>query len=254
MGRLITGEFQKLLATWLWLWLLIAAMAITALYASLQIAFSDDPDTWTLPLTTPEGQQTLFSAAASAASPLVAVLAAIGLTGEYRHRTATTTYLATPHRGRVIAAKLITYSLVGLGYALACTTVVTAIALPWLTAKDINVSLVDNGLPATIAGSVAAVALYALIGVGLGALLREQVATVVGLLIYRFVVEPILTRIAALDSWTRYLPGPADGALTGITLTNQQFLQPWHGGLVLTAYALVIATAGTYLATRRDVT
>jgi ABC-2 type transport system permease protein len=226
MRRLIVGEFGKLLATRLWLWLLLAAMAITALYASLQIAFADDPDTWTLPLSTSEGQQTLFAAAASAASPLAAVLAAIGITGEYRHRTATTTFLATPHRGRVVAAKLLTYGLVGVGYALACILVVAAIAVPWLSTKDIDLSLAGNGLPATIAGGISAVAAYALIGVGLGALLREQVATVVGLLLYLFVVEPILTNIPALEAWTRFLPGPADNALTAITLTNQQYLQP----------------------------
>jgi ABC-2 type transport system permease protein len=254
MRRLIAGEFHKLLATRLWLWLLLGSMAITAQYASLQIAFSDDPDTWTQPLSTAAGQQTLFAVAASAASPLVAVLAAIGITGEYRHRTATTTFLATPHRGRVIAAKLITYGLVGGGYALACIAVVTAIAVPWLSTKDIDLSLAGNGLPTTVAGGIAAVALYALIGVGLGALLREQVATVVGLLIYLYVVETILTNIPALNDWTRYLPGPADNALTGITLTNQDFLQPWQGGLVLTMYCLVIAAAGTWLATRHDVT
>lgn len=254
MPRLIAGEFGKLFATRLWLWLLLASMSIAALYASLQIAFSDDPETWTLPLSTADGQQTLFAAAASAANPLVAVLAAIGITGEYRHRTVTTTFLATPHRGRVITAKLATYGLLGIGYALMCTTVVTAIAVPWLAAKDIDLSLSGNGLPATIAGGVVAVTLYALIGVGLGALLREQVATVVGLLIYLFVVEAILTNIPALDAWTRYLPGPADNALTGITLTNQQYLQPWQGGLVLALYAAAIGTAGTYLAARKDIT
>jgi ABC-2 type transport system permease protein len=253
MRRLIAGEFAKLFATRLWLWLLLASMAIAALYASLQIAFSDDPHTWTLPLSTADGQQTLLATAASAASPLVAVLAAIGMTGEYRHRTATTTFLATPHRARVVGAKLVTYGLVGIGYAVACTAVVTAIAVPWLADKGIDLSLAGNGLPGSMVGGVAAVTLYALVGVGLGALLREQVATVVGLLIYLFVLEPILTNIGALDSWTRYLPGPADDALTGIALTNQEYLRPWQGGFVLTMYCLVIAAAGTYLAARRDV-
>lgn len=254
MRRLISGELLKLRATRLWLWLLLGAMAITALYASLQIAFSDDPDTWTLPLSTAEGQQTLFAAASNAASPLVAVLAAIGITGEYRHRTVTTTFLATPHRRRVLAAKLVSYGLVGAGYAVACTAVVVAIAVPWLSHKGVDLSLSGNGLPATIAGGTISVAVYALIGVGLGALIREQVATVVGLLIYLFVVEAILTNIPALHVWTRYLPGPADNALTGVTLTNQQFLQPWQGGLVLAAYGLAAAAAGTYLVARADVT
>ena len=254
MPRLIAGEFHKLVTTRLWLWLLLAALAITALYSSLQIAFSDAPNTWTAPLTTPDGQQTLFGTAASAASPLVAVLAAIGMTGEYRHRTAMTTFLATPHRARVVTAKLATYGLVGIGYALACTAVVTAIAVPWFAADGIELSLAGKGLPATIAGSVISVTLYALIGVGLGALLREQVATVVGLLIYLFVLEPILTAIPALDPWARYLPGSADDALTGIALTNQQVLQPWQGGAVLATYCLVIAVIGSCLASRRDVT
>lgn len=81
-------------------------------------------------------------------------------------------------------------------------------------------------------------------------------ATVVGLPIYLFVVEPVVTRIPALSGWTVYLPGPADNALTGIALVGQEFLQPGQGGLVLAGYgvAFAFAVAGTYLAMRRDVT
>jgi hypothetical protein len=252
MRRLIAGEFGKLFTTRLWLWLLLASMGIAALYASLNIAFADN--TVTYPLSTSQGQQTLFGVAAGAAKPLAAVLGAIGLTGEFRHRTVTATFLATPHRGRVVAAKLVTYGLVGAGYGLACTALVAAIAVPWLSAKGIQVALAGNGLPTTMAGGVAVVAVYGLIGVGLGALLREQVAAVVGLLIYLYVVESIVTRIPALADWTMYLPGPAGSAVTGIALTNQDFLVPWQGGLVLTGYGIVLAVAGTYFAMRRDVT
>jgi hypothetical protein len=65
----------------------------------------------------------------------------------------------------------------------------------------------------------------------LGALLRDQVAAIVGLLVLLFVAEPIVTRIPALQDWTVFLPGPSAGALTGITLTDQDFLQPWQGAL-----------------------
>src|SRR5262249_57790609 len=118
-----------------------------------------------------EGQQTLFAIAASGASPLVAVLAAIGLTGEFRHRTATATCVATPRREGVVLAKLVTYSLVGAGYALVCIAVILTIALPWLAAEGIDVSVTGNGIPRTMAGVIAAVAVYGMIGVGLGALL-----------------------------------------------------------------------------------
>lgn len=254
MLRLVKAEFQKLFTTRLWLWLLLGAMAITALYASLDIAFSDDPDTLTLPLSTPEGQRTLLAVGAGAATPLMAVLGAIGLTAEFRHRTATSTFLATPQRGRVVLAKLVTYALVGAGYGLACVAVTIAIAWPWLASRNIDLVLTSDGAPATLAGVIAAVAIFGLIGVGLGALLREQVATVVGLLLYLFVVEPIVTSIAALDSWTSYLPGSARAALTQVVLSHRDFLAPWQGGIVLAAYGIAFAVAGTLLAVRRDVT
>lgn len=251
MSRLVVAEFQKLVTTRLWLWLLLGSVALTALYVSLTIAFGDDPDTWTPPLSSPAGQRMVLQLG-SEAGTLVAVLGAIGLTGEFRYRTATVTFLATPRRGRVVLAKLLTYGLVGAGYALVCIGVTLAIALPWLAAKGIDVSLAANGIPATLAGVVVAVAIFGLIGVGLGALLRDQVAAVAGLLIYLFVVEPIVTRIAALDSWTVYLPGAAASALTQVSLTNQRFLDPWQGGVILACYGLLFAVAGTFLAVRRD--
>jgi hypothetical protein len=102
--RLIAAEFRKLSTTRLWLWLLLASAALTALFASLAIAFDDEPDNATPPLWTPEGQHTLFSVG-SGTRPLLAVLAAIALTGEFRHRTASATFLATLQRGRVVLAR-----------------------------------------------------------------------------------------------------------------------------------------------------
>ncbi|WP_432947460.1 hypothetical protein ACQPXM_10975 [Kribbella sp. CA-253562] len=254
MVRLMRGEFAKLLSTRLWLWLLLATMALTALFASLNIAFNDDPDTLAPPLATAAGQRLLFGTAAGGAQTLVAVLAAIGMTSEYRHRTATTTFLATPHRARVVTAKLITYALTGATFGLACVAVVTAIAWPWLTARGIDPTLTGNGIPATVAGVVAAVTAFAVLGVCLGALLRDQAAAVVGLLVYLFVAEPIVTRISALQDWTVFLPGPSASALTRITLTDQDFLQPWQGGVVLAAYGLGVAAAGLWRTARLDLT
>src|SRR5262245_26727790 len=252
--RLIAAELVKLVSTRLWLWLLLASMALTALYVSLTIAFSDAPDTSVLPLSTPAGQRMLFALAASGPSALVAVLGAIGLTGEYRHRTATATFLATPHRDRIVRAKLVTYALAGVGYALACTAIAAAISLPWLAHRHIHVPITGHGIPATLAGVLAAVTIYAVLGVGLGALLRNQVATVVALLVYLFVAEPIVTRIPALASWTIYLPGPAEQALTHLAQRDRDLLAPWQGGLIFAAYAAGLAVAGTLLTSRKDVT
>jgi ABC-2 type transport system permease protein len=253
MRRLIAAEFRKLLTTRLWLLLLLGSAALTALFAGLAIAFDRAIDNPTPALWSAGGQRTLFSVGAGT-KPLVAVLALIGLTGEFRHRTAAATFLATPRRGRVVLAKLVTYALVGVGYALVCVLVTVAIALPWLAAKGIDVSLTDNGIPATLAGVVAVLAIFGLIGVGLGALVRDQAASVVGLLVYLFVVEQVVTRIPALGSWTSYLPGAAANALTRVSQSDQHLLQPWQGGLVLAGYGLALALAGTMLSMRRDIT
>jgi ABC-2 type transport system permease protein len=247
MTQLIAAEFSKLLSTRLWFWLLLASAGLVALYVSLNIAFADN--TVTLPLDSARGQQTLF-AIAGAARPLVAVLGAIAITSEFRHKTATATFLATPRRGRVVIAKLVASALVGVAYGVACIATVTAIVLPWLGARGIHVALTGNDVPATLAGVVAAYVIFALIGVALGAVLREQVATVVGLLIYLFVVEPIVTNIPGLDSWTPYLPGPAGSALTQISLATRDFLAPWQGALMLIAYAGALATVGAFLTIR----
>lgn len=204
MHRLIRTEFRKLASTRLWWCLLLGSLALTALYACLAIAFGDDPGNPTPGLSTTGGQATVFSTGYGAAGPFAAILAAIGATGEYRHRTATATYLATPRRHRVVAAKLAAYALTGLGYAVACGALAFAIAAPWLSAKGIGVSLGAQPFPRVLAGGLVSVALYALLGVGLGALVREQVATVVGLLVYLFAVEPVVTRVPALYDWTKF--------------------------------------------------
>jgi len=252
MARLIAGEFEKVFSIRLWLWLLLGAAGLTALYASLTIVNADNPDTWVFPLSTGAGQRTLFSVGQGTGS-LVAVLGAIGLTSEFRHRTATATFLATPRRSQVVTAKLVTFPLLGAAYGLVCVVVTVAVALPWLSAKGIDVSLVANGIPGTLAGVVAGSALFGLVGVGVGALLRDQVGAVVVLLVYLFVAEPILTRVEVFSAWTPYLPGPAASALTQVSLTNQDFLAPWQGGLVLAGYGLALTLAGARLTIRRDI-
>lgn len=254
MRALIAGEFQKLFGTRLWLWLLIACVALTALFGLLVVVNADNPNNPTPPLSEAGGQRTLLAVGLSGASPLAAVLGAIGMTTEYRHRTATSTYLATPARSRVVMAKVLTYGVVGFAFGLVSVVTAIAIALPMLAVKDLSVSLLGNGLPWTMLAVVAVVALYAMIGVGLGAVIHDQVAATAGLLIYLFVVEAVVTRIDALQNWTQFLPGPASSGLTDVTQEGQLFLAPWLGGLVLVGYVVVLAAAGTRVTIRRDVT
>ena len=180
------------------------------------------------------------------------LLGILGMAGEFRHGTATSTFLVTPGRGRVVAAKLAASALAGLAVALVAAVVVLAIALPWLPAKGVQVPLADPGLAARVAGLAAAVALHAVLGTGLGAMLGNQFAAVVaGLLLWQGLVEDLLVGVLGRPGLARWLP---DGAAAALTAPGDATLTMWAGALVLAAYGLVLAVAGGRLVVSRDLT
>ncbi len=191
---------------------------------------------------------------AGGAGPLAAVLAAAGTAGEYRHRTAAATFLATPQRARVIAAKLLTFLLAGAGYVLPCIAVGLAVALPWLSARGISASVAGHGNLTVLGAIVISVALFGVTGAGLGALVGSEVAAVAGLLLYLYVAEPLISHVSVLGSVTTYLPGVADDGLTQASQAGVRLLAPWQGGLVFAAWAAAFAAAGAVMTARRDIT
>jgi ABC-2 type transport system permease protein len=253
---LVRSELRKLLTTQVWFWMLLIALALTALFVVGTILSDGVEGNTSPPLATPEGQRNLFAITASGAAFLSAVLGIIGITGEYRHFTVTPTFLATPRRGRVVAAKLVVYAGVGLLFGVLSAVLVTAMAVPWLSARGVDVSLTANRIPLVILAAVIVVGIYGILGVGVGSLVRNQVAAVVITLAYLFVVENILAALPWVrDHLSKWLPGQAAQAVTQVQAGGSAtLLDPWQGGLVLAAYGLVFAILGSLLTVRRDVT
>ncbi len=251
MTGLVRAELRKLTTTRLWLWMLVLGLALTGAATSAAIGFAEPGP---LGLETLGGQRTVFAQAA-ASLVVVGILGIIAVTGEFSHQTATPTFLATPRRGRVMAAKVVTYAAVGLAYAATCTTVVLAVALPWLAAKDVGVVLSGTELVRTLGGVALEVALYAVLGVGVGCLMRNQIAAIVGFVVYVFVVGPILSGVPTTADLAQYLPYQAGNALGRLRPSvDAVMLGQLAGGLVLLAWALGFAALGTRVAVRRDVT
>ncbi|MGI8625516.1 MAG: ABC transporter permease [Geodermatophilaceae bacterium] len=254
MIKLVRAELRKLFTTKLWLWLLLGACALSGGSTALLIGFAEEaaaaPQSGVPPLGSDAFAQLALAGGANAVVFFL-VLGIIGMTQEYRHRTATPTFLMTPKRGQVILSKLLTYLGISLFFAIVVNAVVIAVAVPWLSAKRAPVSLSGENLEVLL-GSVGGAALYGMVGVGVGALLRNQVAAIVGALIYLFVAEPILRSVPATASAYKYLPG---GTLESITATtvNTDLLQRWQGALLLAAHGVVLAIAGWVFAVRRDI-
>jgi ABC-2 type transport system permease protein len=179
------------------------------------------------------------------------LLGILGIAGEFRHHTITQTFLATPERGRVVAAKLAAYALAGIALAALTLAVTMAVVLPWLTAKGLAVSVLDGEVGRVLAGTLLAAGLCGLVGVGVGALVRNQVAALVGVLVWAVVVEGLLLDLLNAPSLGKWLPSAAAAALTN---PGGDHLSRWAGGLLFAAYGLAFALIGTRFVIRRDVT
>jgi ABC-type transport system involved in multi-copper enzyme maturation permease subunit len=253
MTRLVRAEWTKLFTTRVWIGLLLGGCALAGAFAALFTGFAGQSQNGQpgLPkVGTPEFERIAFSATANA-GVLLLILGIIGMTQEYRHRTATPTFLTTPRRGHVVVAKLIAYALAAIPFALAVIAVDVLVVTVYAGARGAVPSFTQANVQ-VLAGAGAALVIYAVIGVGVGALLRNQVGAIVGALVYLYVVEPVISSIPATASAFKWLPGGAVQALT-TNFQGPEVLEPWQGGLLLLGYGLLAALLGTVLAVRRDV-
>ncbi len=181
------------------------------------------------------------------------LVGAVSITAEIRHGTIRPTFLVTPRRGCVIAAKAVASALVGIAFGLIAEAFVIGVASAALAVRGIPVRLDGGDFAQLVTGGAAAAALWAPIGLGLGALLRNQVATLVGLFAWLLFVEGLV--FGALPGSGRFLPGVAGAALAGVTTTGEvkSLLTPALGALVLVLYLSAISTAGAVVTSRRDV-
>lgn len=144
MSRALRAEVLKLRSTRLLVGLSAGALALVLLGVALTLGFEGQQGT--PELTGEEGVRSVLSQVGGGWI-FTLILGVLGMTGELRHGTLTPTFLATPRRGRVLAAKLAVYAGVGVVVTALCALAVLAVGLPWLAAKDISVDLGSSTVP-----------------------------------------------------------------------------------------------------------
>lgn len=182
-----------------------------------------------------------------------ALLGAISITAEIRHGTIRSTFLVTPQRGRVVAAKVSVSILIGTGFGLVAGAVAAAAGMAALRARGIDLQLDQRDYVLLVVGSAGAAALWAVIGVGVGAIVRNQVPTLIGICAWLLFVEGLLAGDVAggLGDVGRFLPGAAAAAISG--QDPGTLLAPAVGLVLLACYAAATALAGALATSRRDV-
>jgi len=249
MIRLTRAEALRLTTTRTY-WLL-AAGAITLIAGAAALTAAATSFTGGIS----PGRQVL--AIAGLAQTVALIAGALSVTGEFRHQTITPAVLITPRRTLLLAAKLITLAAAGLAFGLAATGIAATITLPLLAARHIPAGLSATGTAAIIAGGAIATALAAALGVGVGAIIRNQAAAITAVFALLYIAEPLLGFIPHL--------GPAIqqyglGGLAAATTRTVGFPASAHllgqsaAALILVGYATAALLAGAALLRRRDIT
>jgi ABC-2 type transport system permease protein len=192
---------------------------------------------------------------------LVLLLGAILVTSEYFHLTATTTFLVTPKRERVILAKLVVGVVIGLAFW-AVTTVGNLIVVPFVLQQlKVSALLGEPAVWRAIGLNALAYAVWAILGVGVGVLIRSQLAATLTLagtyLIGTSGLGLVFTLLAdRIASWINNLQVliPTVASQLMISGTELPGNPPrWVGAVVLIGYALVSGLLGTAITRRRDI-
>jgi ABC-2 type transport system permease protein len=208
-----------------------------------------------LPVETVDGtseQLMVFGRGEFLGALFAALVGAMSITGEIRHGTIRPTFLVTPRRSLVVAAKVWVSTLVGAGFGLAASALAAGVGTAALVGRGVEVQLEAGDYALLLAGGAAAAALWAAIGVGLGAVVRNQVPTVVGICAWLLFVEGLLVGdVADIAEVGRFAPGALGEAMSG--QDPGTLLSPAVAAALLALYAAAAAIAGSLATTRRDV-
>lgn len=244
MSALLRAELLKLRTTRTFAALVGSALALSLLVVGLSTMLSDELDE--------EDVRMLFTADFSGL--FILLLGVLGMAGEWRHRTITSTILAAPDRLRLLAAKTLSYAVAGVVLSLVVTVTIMAVGTLILSTRDMTtVGLGD--LADVLWRNLVVAALLGAFGVCIGGLVRNQVAAIIGLLVFSFALEPAIGGL--VPEVGRF--GPTSGAPNGILQTEgfddaEVLLAPGVAVMVMLAWVGASFAAAAALLERRDLT
>jgi ABC-type transport system involved in multi-copper enzyme maturation permease subunit len=237
------SEFLKIRSTRTTIGLVVGLVALVLLFVLLTGFLSH-----TGSLMGPDDQRN-FLGIGSFASIFAALAGILVVTSEYRFGTIRPTFVFTPRRWVVLTAKYVASMLAGIAFAVVGQGLALVIGLGILSGRGIHRALGWGSVSQLGLGTVAAAALWGGIGVGVGAIVRNQIGAVIGVLVWVFVVENLL--FGFVPSVGRFTPGRAQDALTGMSADH--LLRAAAGGAVLLVWSLGLFAAGLAVTRARDV-
>lgn len=287
MMGLVKSEFMKLRTTNVWWGVLIGVVAWTALSLLFNIAAVVNPglsgdvgETDTTGLSEQQAEQianqqalqaspdflasTVYNAGQFVGLLMALILGILIVTNEFFHMTATPTFLVTPKRTKVIVAKLGAAVTWGFALGLVATVMSIVVGVIYFGVKGVDAHLADADVIASIVLKLLAFAIWAIFGLGLGTLVKNQVvAIIIALGAYLVGQTAIQVALFFISDWLNatwindisyYMPAGASAVMTSAEKLSPTAPEWWGGALVLLAYGVVAAVIGTLITRKRDIT
>ena len=250
--RLLRSELRKLATTRMPLAFMAVLAAIAAVNAAA-VTWGTDFDGSKTFISTATDQRSLVAFGSNAVI-IAGLFGAIAVAREYGHGTVIPTFLSSPRRHRAVVAQ---YGAVATGGALiglvgaALTVLGVALALQ---TTEFTFMVSTAGVVRVLAASTFAGGAGAVLGAGIGAIVRNAGGAVTGTVLTLMVAPPLIVQL--IDDASSWVPTPLAIALAGVdpeAANVPSQTNAFAAMAALAAWALVPALIGLLSVERRDV-
>jgi ABC-2 type transport system permease protein len=259
----LRAELRKILTTRLWWIMLICIFVLGGGYAALPATIAvleARPAGAGSPFNDPGIVRSIYNGGNSLSRILALVMGIASMGSEYRHHTLASTYLATPRRLKVLFGKAVSLLIFGLLYGLTSVGAGVLVSLPFIGVNGGSLFLDRPDTWRSLALGVCSIALWTMIGMGIGALIKNMLVAMLIGISFAYLIEPVLSVIFFLNEWDLPLnltPSGATNAMLGVTspvlFAGPHPFEWWQGALVLAGWCLAPAVVGVASTVRKDV-
>ncbi len=243
--RLVRGELRKITTTKM-PWGFLGVLVLIAALDAAVVALGTDMDGSKTFVSTAADQQSLMAFGFNAMLG-TALFGAIAVAREYGHGTVVPTFLTSPRRTRAVLAQLTATLIAGAVLALVGQLlIITGVALA-LPSTEYGFLVSAGDLTRLLTASAFAGMIGAVLGAGLGAVIRNLGGAVAAAILVLFVLPPLVVQLFSdAASW---IPPTLFAVISGVSTD----VGLWAALGAAAAWALVPAAAGLIAVQRRDV-